>query len=119
LAARCYAASALSAQRFENAVQMIWDIQAVITELAELGAHEAILELEGIHRALADDFGGTASPTQEVRIRLARALSEAEANLGDAASGAIATGRAVPAAERGARIVQLVEQATAEVAGRW
>lgn len=65
---------------------MIWDVQGVIIALVALGRHEAALELEGIHAAVAHDCGTAASPTDEWRERLERALATAHTDLGKAAS---------------------------------
>jgi len=113
LAARCYAASAVVAEQFQDDAQMVWDVQGVIIALVELGGNEAALELEGIHAGLAHDCGTAASPYEEWRQRLDQALATAKAQLGAAAGAAIARGRAIPATDRGARIAQLAEQATA------
>jgi len=112
LAARCYAASAGIAERFQDDPQMVWDVQGAINALARLGHHEAVLELEGIHNVLAHDCGSDASPNAGWRGQFEAALATARASVGDSASVIIARGRAVPAVERGTRIAEVVDQAT-------
>lgn len=95
---------------------MIWEVQAAIMALAELGQHDVLLELEGIHAGLARDCGTDGSPSDDWRRRFEGALANAHRTAGAAADDVVLRGRAVPATERAARVAALIEQATAAIA---
>jgi len=112
LAARCYATSAVAAERFGDHQQMVWDLEGAIVALAGRGRYESALELAGIQAGCAQDSGADSSPSEDWRQRRQRAIETARTGVGDAAEELIARGREVPAERRGTRVAEVVEEAT-------